>query len=157
MTDTVDQAIELYEEFTGQPGGVVDTVELPVFEGDFLGLLDKIAYTAVREGHTESYIHTFKPRARPELYITDEGLYFTRKGRYTFTDLGFTDDIYKTVNAQPRYDTLIYVGTLDRLDYMDESGILQSEEFDDLSRADCYVTSDGQHIVTLDYDSLLHY
>lgn len=89
----IKDAVNLFEGFTGDKGEVVGHVDLP--EDDTLmviGTCEAIAYTATRDGETNSYQHEFVPSARPVLAVSSDGkrLYLLA-GAYEFTDRGIED------------------------------------------------------------------
>ena len=90
----VQSALKLFEDFTGEPGEVVGHVDIP--DDDTLtviGTCEAIAYTATRDGVTESYQHEFKPSARPVLAVSSDGLrLYLLAGAYEFTERGIVDD-----------------------------------------------------------------
>lgn len=95
MTDArrVKQALKLFEDFTGHPGEVIGTAEIP--DSDTLmvvGKCDAIAYTATRDGETHSYQHEFRSSSRPVLAVSHDGLrLYLLAGAFKFTDRGIED------------------------------------------------------------------
>lgn len=89
----VQQAIQLFTDFTGIQGEVVDSIEIP--SDDTLvvvGECEAIAYNATRDGETHSYQHEFAKGARPVLAASHDGkrLYLLA-GAYEFTSRGIED------------------------------------------------------------------
>lgn len=89
----VRAAAKLFEDFTGDKAKTTEFVELP--PDDVLvaiGECEAIAYTATRDGETNSYQHEFKPSARPVLCTSHDGkrLYLLA-GAYKFTHRGIED------------------------------------------------------------------
>jgi hypothetical protein len=92
--DDIEQAAKLFEQFTGDDAAEAVRVEYPAHKTlTFVGMVDFIGYTAVRDGVTERYKHTFKKHARPALAVSPDGkqLYMLA-GAYTFTARGIVDD-----------------------------------------------------------------
>jgi hypothetical protein len=90
----VRQAAKLFEDFTGHKAESIHSANIP--EDDVLlivGECDAIAYTATRDGETNSYQHEFKPSARPVLCVSHDGqrLYLLA-GAYRFTERGIEDN-----------------------------------------------------------------
>jgi len=88
------RAAKAYSDFHGEPPSRSYTVNLdddPV-AGYRLGSTLGIAYQATRDGKTERYFHEFKPKARPDLVVRDDGkrLYLAN-GAYKVTDRGIED------------------------------------------------------------------
>jgi len=91
----IDEAIDLYESFSGHAADEAATIELP---DDFdalvcIGQCDGVLYTTVRDGKTEKYIHQFSRSSRPLLTCTPDGKNLVIiGGSYQFTELGIVDD-----------------------------------------------------------------
>jgi len=89
----LQQASELYEEFSGHAGELIGTIDFPEHDTViYVGKIHAIAYEAVRDGRLEKYVHEFKARSRPVLAVSHDGnqLYIVA-GRYRFTDHGIVD------------------------------------------------------------------
>lgn len=90
----IQQASRLFEDFTGRAADLVEKYNTP--EQDdvlvIIGACEAIAYTATRDGETDSYQHEFSPDARPELAVSFDGrrLYLLA-GAYKFTAHGIED------------------------------------------------------------------
>lgn len=95
----VQKAALLYERFSGHKAESFGKVTLPPLPrvGAAVGEVDFIGYTAVRDGVTEKYIHTFKPADRPLLVVSPDGrsLYLVGGG-YRFTERGIVDNSDKS-------------------------------------------------------------
>lgn len=90
----VNAALKLWENFTGDKGEIVGRVELPQDDTlTMIGMCDAVAYTATRDGVTESYQHEFAPSARPVLAVSSDGLrLYLLAGAFRFTERGIVDD-----------------------------------------------------------------
>lgn len=93
MNRKTRSALKLFEDFTGHPGEVEGTVDLP--NDDTLvivGECEAIAYTATRDGETHSYQHEFSKASRPVIAVSHDGerLYLLA-GAYRFTKRGIED------------------------------------------------------------------
>lgn len=89
----VDNAVKLFQDFTGHDPQYVDTVKMPRNDVALaIGHCDGILYTTVRDGKIEKYIHRFKKGSRPVLAASHDGkqLYLLA-GAYTFTERGIVD------------------------------------------------------------------
>lgn len=89
----VAAALKLFEDFTGHEAEVLGAQEIP--QDDTLmvvGECEAIAYTATRDGVTESYQHEFRAKSRPVLAVSHDGerLYLLA-GAYKFTHRGIED------------------------------------------------------------------
>lgn len=89
----LNSAVTLFESFTGHDPEYIDTVQYPRYDTLLkIGELDGVLYTTVRDGKTESYIHRFKKKSRPQLASSFDGLQlYVLGGGYTFTDRGIVD------------------------------------------------------------------
>lgn len=88
------QAADLFERFSGHEATHVERVDVPALprEAVFVGLLDGVLYTAVRDGVRERYIHKFRLRDRPVLAVSGDGRQLlVLGGGYTFTERGIVD------------------------------------------------------------------
>lgn len=57
-----------------------------------IGEMDGVLYTTIRDGKTESYIHKFSKKSRPQLAASFDGKQlYVIGGSYTFTDRGIVD------------------------------------------------------------------
>ena len=90
----LEQAMTLYENFSGHPGEVVTTIEKPEYPDVALaiGTVDGLLYTTTRDGKRERYIHEFKKTSRPLFASSYDGknLYMLG-GAYDFTERGIVD------------------------------------------------------------------
>ena len=89
----IDDAAQLFEEFTGDEADYVDshTYEIPDV-GMEIGEVDGILYTTKRDGVIEKYVHTFKKASRPLLAVSSDGKQlFMVGGSYQFTEKGIED------------------------------------------------------------------
>lgn len=89
----VEQALRLFEDFTGHDATVEGHVDIP--QDDTLvivGECEAIAYSATRDGETASYQHEFRKSSRPVLAVSHDGqrLYLLA-GAYKFTHRGIED------------------------------------------------------------------
>lgn len=92
--DKVEQALKLFEDFTGHGATVEGRMHVP--DDDVLvvvGECEAISYNATRDGETHSYQHEFKKSARPVLAVSHDGkrLYLLA-GAYRFTHRGIEDN-----------------------------------------------------------------
>ena len=89
----VSEAIELYKQFTGHEPEHIDEIAIDPVEVAFrIGDCDEISYTAMRDGKEESYVHSFKKRARPVLASSFDGQQLLLLGgKYQFTRRGIED------------------------------------------------------------------
>lgn len=87
-------AVELYEEFSGNPAEYYDTVDVEWPDvGLKVGKVDGIMYTTNRDGKTEHYIHKFKNRSRPTFVASHNGKHLALiGGKFTFTERGIVDN-----------------------------------------------------------------
>lgn len=90
----VKRAASLFERFTGHEAealGKIKVKPLPrvaVFVGD----LDFVGYTTIRDGVKEKYIHKFTAKDRPALCVSPDGKQILIVGgNYTFTERGIVD------------------------------------------------------------------
>lgn len=90
----VQRAASLFERFTGHEAealGKIKVKPLPrvaVFVGD----LDGVLYTTIRDGVKEKYIHKFAAKDRPALCVSPDGKQILIVGgNYTFTERGIVD------------------------------------------------------------------
>ena len=86
-------AVKRYEGFTGHQADSYTEVQVPVVEVALeVGMVEGIAYSAVRDGKLERYFHEFKPSARPILAASHDGRQLLLiGGNFEFTDRGITD------------------------------------------------------------------
>lgn len=91
--DRVDDAIDLYEDFSGNDAEYEDTVEITLPDVAIeVGTVDGIMYTTNREGKEEKYIHKFKKNSRPLLAASHDGTQLLLiGGSYQFTEKGIED------------------------------------------------------------------
>lgn len=89
----IDNAANLFREFTGDFPGGSQTVKLPVPKtGLVIGELDGVLYTTIRDGKTEKYQHDFKKSSRPHLIASSDGSSLhILGGDYEFTERGIED------------------------------------------------------------------
>ena len=100
---TLEQAGELFEEFTGHQARVGDRLDasralgLPIRQGAKIPLvafaeLTEVRYRTIRDGREEFYRHPFRASSRPLLAARHDGkrIYIVG-GRYRFTDRGIVD------------------------------------------------------------------
>ena len=90
----IENAMELYREFTGHEAESVDIVEIPDYKtGIVIGKVLGIMYETIRDNKHEKYVHEFSKKSRPVLACSFDGkqLYMIA-GSYTFTERGITDD-----------------------------------------------------------------
>lgn len=94
MTDhKAKSALKLFEDFTGSPGKIEGTIQLPYDDTlVIVGECEAIAYNATRDGETHSYQHEFLKASRPVLAVSHDGqrLYLLA-GAYKFTHRGIED------------------------------------------------------------------
>lgn len=90
----VQQAVDAYTGFRGDPPQSVDVIEVPQIDpvlltmGECLGVM----YETTRDGKREKYIHQFKKSARPLLCVSSDGLQlYLIGGSYSVTDHGIED------------------------------------------------------------------
>lgn len=90
----LDEAKQLYRDFTGMEPDAVDEVSIPDVDAAVcVGTVDGILYTTTRDDEEESYIHEFSRNARPLLCVSHDGQAMViLGGGFTFTDAGFVDD-----------------------------------------------------------------
>lgn len=91
--ERVQQAVKLYEDFTGHSADTYEKIKMPRVDVAMLvGEVEVIAYNTVREGKKERYMHTFKPSARPKLAASHDGkTLLIIEGDFNFTERGITD------------------------------------------------------------------
>lgn len=89
----VQQAVKLFEDFTGQVADTCEKINMPrVDVAVLVGEVEVIAYNTVRDGKKERYMHTFKASARPLLATAHDGkTLLILEGDFTFTERGITD------------------------------------------------------------------
>ena len=90
----VQQAIKLFQDFTGHDPEYVDTVKHPIHDvAMVIGHCNGVMYETVRDGKKEKYLHKFKKGCRPVLAVSSDGkqLYLLA-GAYTFTERGIVDN-----------------------------------------------------------------
>jgi len=90
----LDQASELYEEFTGHDATEIEahSIAWPK-NGLKVGMCDGILYSTVRDGVAEKYIHRFKKSARPTFGVSYDGKKLLLiGGNFRFTDRGIVDN-----------------------------------------------------------------
>lgn len=87
------QAVALYEQFTGHPADSYQRVELPDLRALVLiGEIEAIAYNTRRDGKRGRYLHPFKRGSRPLLCVTADGQHFIALGgAFEFGEHGFED------------------------------------------------------------------
>lgn len=93
MADKLEQALKLFEDFTGHTAKVEGTFDIPADDTlVIVGECEAIAYNATRDGETHSYQHEFKKSSRPVLAVSHDGerLYLLA-GAYKFTHRGIED------------------------------------------------------------------
>lgn len=93
-TKKLENAITLFEDFTGHEPRTVEVHSKPEFPDVALkvGRCLGIMYETVRDGKRERYLHEFKKSASPILIASHDGKkLFLLGGNYTFTDAGITD------------------------------------------------------------------
>lgn len=89
----IEQAAQLYEDFTGHQADQVDIAKIPNYDtalciGECLGIM----YETVRDGVRERYQHDFRKKSRPQLCITHDGRQILLiGGSYLFKDSGIND------------------------------------------------------------------
>ena len=86
-------AIALVEQFTGHHAETIDVIDIPADDTLVtVGECEAIAYTATRDGETNSYQHEFAKGSRPLLAVSHDGkrLYLLG-GTYQFTSHGIED------------------------------------------------------------------
>ena len=89
----VTEAIELFKNFTGHEPEYIDELSVNPVEVAFrIGDCDEISYTAMRDGKEETYVHSFKKRARPVLASSYDGeQLLLLGGNFQFTNRGIVD------------------------------------------------------------------
>lgn len=90
----MNKAANLYERFTGHPAEDVFEMDIPPLpkHAMFIGILDCLEYTTVRDGKTEYYRHDFKQVDKPILAVSPNGRQIlVVKGNYRFTERGIVD------------------------------------------------------------------
>lgn len=90
----LEEAVRLYESFTGHGGEIIAEVERPEYPTELavIGEIDGIMYSTVRDGVKEKYIHKFHHKARPLFCVTHDGTQiFLLGGQYDFTKRGIVD------------------------------------------------------------------
>lgn len=93
-TKAYAKAAKLGESFTGHKAIPTARTRVTVPTVMFaVGTCDFIGYTTVRDGETEKYQHKFKPKSKPVLAVSPDGLQlFLVGGSFRFTDRGIDDD-----------------------------------------------------------------
>jgi hypothetical protein len=84
----------VFEKFTGRAPVVVEEITVPPLPREVyvIGPCDAIAYTTLRDGKTQSFIHEFAPKDRPLLAINEAGTQMLLVGgAYDFTPRGIVD------------------------------------------------------------------
>lgn len=87
-------AIQLYSDFTGHDGEVIEVIEKPDMPDALavIGEVDGIMYSTVRDGVHEKYIHKFHRDAKPLFCSAPDGTQiFFIGGQYDFTERGIVD------------------------------------------------------------------
>lgn len=90
----VRRAASLYERFTGHEAEFVGKIKVKPLPrvAVFVGDLDFVGYTTIRDGVKEKYIHRFAQKDRPALCVTPDGkMILVIGGNYTFTERGIVD------------------------------------------------------------------
>jgi len=94
-SEPVRKAADLFERFSGHEAEHVERITVPPLPkaAVFVGLLDGVLYTAVRDGVRERYIHKFRLKDRPVLAVSPDGSQLlVIGGAYMFTERGIVDD-----------------------------------------------------------------
>lgn len=91
--ERVQQAVKLFEDFTGHQADSYEPVKMPrVDVAMLIGEVEQIAYNTVRDGKKERYLHKFKASARPKLAASHDGkTLLIIEGDFEFTERGITD------------------------------------------------------------------
>lgn len=91
--ERVQQAVKLFEDFTGHQADHYTPVKMPrVDVAMLIGEVEQIAYNTVRDGKKERYLHKFKASARPMLAASHDGkTLLIIEGDFEFTERGITD------------------------------------------------------------------
>lgn len=91
--ERVNDAIDLYEDFSGNDAEYEDTVTVDIPDVAIeVGTVDGIMYTTNRDGKEEKYIHRFKKNSRPLLAASHDGdQLILIGGSYQFTEKGIED------------------------------------------------------------------
>lgn len=89
----LEQAAELYEDFSGHQAKHVEKVRIKIPKnGLTIGTVLGIMYETKRDGKTERYKHEFKERSRPRLAASFDGKQLLLVGgNYQFTNAGIVD------------------------------------------------------------------
>lgn len=90
----LEKAAALYQRFTGERAGKIETVAKPVVPDVVvkIGTVDALSYTTRRDGVTEHYRHDFAPHARPVFAVAPDGsALFLIGGAYKFGARGIVD------------------------------------------------------------------
>jgi len=90
----IREAKKLYSDFTGHDAKIIDEIPKPAVPDVliYIGSVDGIMYTTVRDGKTEMYVHEFKGEAKPEFCVSPDGRsIFLIGGQYKFTERGIVD------------------------------------------------------------------
>lgn len=90
----VRRAALRYTRFTGHPAEDFGRVEIPALPkvAAYIGEVDAVMYTTVRDGREEKYIHKFAHKCKPLLCVSPDGKQILLVGgRYTFTERGIVD------------------------------------------------------------------
>jgi hypothetical protein len=90
----IRDAKKLYSDFTGHSAEIIDEIPKPVVPDVliYIGEIDGLMYSTVRDGKKELYIHEFKGEAKPEFCVSPDGKQiFLVGGHYNFTERGIVD------------------------------------------------------------------
>lgn len=90
----IRKAASLYERFSGHEAEAIGRIKIPSLPkvAVFIGDLDFVGYTTIRDGVIEKYIHKFAKADKPALCVTPDGKQILIVGgRYTFTERGIVD------------------------------------------------------------------
>jgi hypothetical protein len=89
----IKEASSRLEDFTGHEPTEIIRAKIKEFKvGLVIGTLDAVAYTTIRDGKTERYLHEFRKRSRPLLVASYDGRSLgIVGGRFQFTEAGIVD------------------------------------------------------------------
>ncbi len=90
----VEQAADLFEDFTGDPVQTADVAEVRALPkvAAVIGKIRAVEYDTIRDGEPETYRHEFKEHARPLFAVAPDGRSLHMLGgAFQFTERGIVD------------------------------------------------------------------